>query len=691
MAKLTEDRVETRPYGEWASPLSPGDLAQGTRKVEQICLDGGAVYWVESRPDEGGRSAIMRWTPETGAEDATARWFSARTTVNSYGGGAMAVRDGLLVFTRYEKTAFPKTADQRVHLATNGRMPKPITPHGAVTYADFAIDPGHGVVYAVMEEADLITNGQPTQSLVALDLAGERPPRIPAEGGDFYASPRLSPDGTRLCWITWNYPSMPWEGTQLWVADIDPSGALRDARMVAGTPAADVNPLSNPVLQNAMRFSDEAIVNPVWSPDGTLYAVSDRIEIGGDHWANICKLAGDTLVPVTRETAEFAPPAWRLGGASFGFAGPDRIVATVTRGGLWSLVTIISSTGEMTEIDTPFTSISHLHLGDGHAVFLAGSFTDVPAIYRMSLETGALTQVRSTGPSPDPALAACLAAPEALTYASGPEGTARAHAFYFAPKNPRFQAPEGEKPPLVILIHGGPTAAASAALDMTIPFFTSRGFAVVDVNYRGSTGFGRAFRRAMYGNWGKVDVEDCLGVVAALVARGDVDPYRVVSRGGSSGGYTTLALATFTDQLSAAASYYGISNLEMIAKITDKLEAHYAELLLGPHPMASKLFRARSPLFHAARIDCPIILFQGTEDPVVPPEQAHVMIDALNAAKRPHAYTFYEGEGHGFRKARSIVESLEKELSFYGTFLGFTPADPLHRPQIFNVESDDTT
>nr|WP_249219300.1 prolyl oligopeptidase family serine peptidase [Loktanella sp. SALINAS62] len=294
--------------------------------------------------------------------------------------------------------------------------------------------------------------------------------------------------------------------------------------------------------------------------------------------------------------------------------------------------------------------------------------------------------IRDTAPPLTDAVQACIAAPTPITFASGPDGTAQAHAFHYAPQNPHFAAPTGEKPPLIILIHGGPTAAATAGLDLTIPFFTSRGFAVVDVNYRGSTGFGRNFRRAIYGGWGKVDVEDCTAAVNALVTDGHVDPYRVVSRGASSGGYTTLALATFTDLLSAAASRYGISNLEMIAKFTDKLEAHYAELLVGPYPSASKLFRARSPLFHASQIDCPIILFQGTEDPVVPPAQAHVLIDEMNARKLPHAFVFYDGESHGFRQASSIIDSVEKELSFYGTFLGFTPDGPLKPPQIFHHE-----
>ncbi|MEM9247829.1 MAG: prolyl oligopeptidase family serine peptidase, partial [Pseudomonadota bacterium] len=408
-----------------------------------------------------------------------------------------------------------------------------------------------------------------------------------------------------------------------------------------------------------MRFSDEVICAPLWSPDGRLYAVSDRSTSAGDRWANFHRFAPEQVTPVTSAEAEYAAPPWRLGGASYGFASERDTIAAATRAGTWSLERIDIETGRATPIETPFTSIRHLHVSQGAAVFEAGSFVSPAALYRMGLATGALTSVREKAPQPAPEVAACLAAPEPMTIPSGAQAEAEAHAFFYATSNPEFDAPEGEKPPLVIMIHGGPTAAAGAGLNLTIPFFTLRGFAVVDPNYRGSTGFGRAYRRAMYGGWGKVDVEDCVGAVQALVSSGRVDPYRVVSRGGSSGGYTTLALATFTDLLSAAASYYGISNLEMIARITDKLEAQYAALLVGPYPVASKLFRARSLLFHAARVDGPIIFFQGTEDPVVPPEQARVMIDEMASRQLLHAFGFYHGEsgrrvwspwGTGFRR-----------------------------------------
>ncbi|CUH22317.1 Prolyl tripeptidyl peptidase precursor [Jannaschia seosinensis] len=676
------DARETKPFGAWESPIAPADLAEGTLKIEQIKLDGDSIVWTEARPQEGGRSAVMRWTRNAGVVDVLPRWYDARSIVNSYGGGAMGVRDGMLVFTQYAAAALPKTRDQRVHRQDPGKLPVPITPLADATYADFEIDAARAVVYAVMEEAGVITRGQPTQTPVALDLAGERPPRVLAEGGDFYAAPVAGRAATGMDHLELSLDAVGGDRVKDG-RDRDPSGALHDVRKVAGSPAESEDAGTNPILKEAMRFS-EAVVQPLWSPGGVLHAVSDKVAIDGDRWNNICRCVNGTLSPITRETAELAPPAWRLGGASYGFVSDEEILAAPNRNGTSSLVRVDTATGPITVMDTPFTSIEHLCVSDGAAVFVGASFTDPPGIRRMDLATGTIELIRTTRLPLNADVAACIAAPRAMTFPTGPTGADEAHAFHYAPQNPRFVAPRDERPPLIVMIHGGPTAAARSALDLTIPFFTSRGFAVVDVNYRGSSGFGRAFRRAIYGGWGQVDVEDCVAAVGALVAEGLADPHRVVSRGGSSGGYTTLALATFTDLLSAAASYYGISNLEMIARVTDKLEAHYAELLLGPYPAAAKLFRDRSPLFHADRIDCPIILFRGTEDPVVPPDQAHVLINELNSRKRPHAYEFYEGESHGFRKASTIIGALEEELSFYGTMLGFVPSGPLKTPRIHN-------
>ncbi|MCL4798254.1 MAG: prolyl oligopeptidase family serine peptidase [Burkholderiales bacterium] len=674
----------TLPYGEWPSPITADALAAGARSFEQIAIDGADICWVEVRPDEKGRYVVMRWSPASRVEEVTPPGYSARTLVNSYGGGSMAVRERLTCFVNFAAADHPDTKDQRLYRQAPGLLPVPLTSPRNARYADCAIDARRGLLYCVMEDSGAERHGQPVQTIVALDLEGRKLPLTIAEGTDFYASPRLSPDGRRLCWISWDYPSMPWDGTALYVAELDAAGRPAVVRQIAGAPADGIDPALNPVLQEALRFSGESIVDPKWAPDGTLFFVSDRFAANGDRWWNIHRLAGDVIEPVTRKAAEFAAPPWRLGGSSYGFVSRNELLCCYTEGGRWTLARVAVDTGRIIEIDTPFSEIAHLHVGNGFAAFVGASFTRPPAIVRYDLATRTCEELRSANPNLSPEALACFAAPEAIAFATGRERAERAYAFYYAPNNPAARGPEGAKPPLLIFVHGGPTAAAGASVSLSIQFFTSRGFAVVDVNYRGSTGFGRAFRQRMYGSWGIVDVEDCVQAAKTLIERGDVDRYRVASRGGSSGGYTTLALATFTDLLTSAASYYGISDLEMIARETDKLEARYAELLVGPYPLAQKEFKARSPLHHASRIGCPLALFQGLDDPVVPPKQAQVLIDDLMARKLPVAYEFYPGESHGFRIKANIVRSLEEELAFYGEIMGFFPAGRLARPVIHN-------
>ncbi|TDL85165.1 alpha/beta hydrolase family protein [Meridianimarinicoccus aquatilis] len=678
----------TVPFGAWPSPIAPEDLAAGTVKFELTAIDGDAVWWVESRPDEQGRSVAMRWTATDGAKDVTPSGFSASTTINGYGGAALGVRDGVAWFSNLSKVAHPGTGDLRVHQQVPGEFPMPITPLVKGCYAELVPDPVRGIVFAVHQDPDRPLNGQARQTLVALDMAGKKLPVTLAEGGDFYAFPRLSPCGRKLAWITWDYPSMPWDGTRLQVAELDATGAAISVQTIGGAPASDIDPDLNPVFQNALRYSDESILEPVWGPDGTLFCVSDRLELDAVRWWNIHRVERDDLIPVTRMAAEFASPPWRLGTASYAILGDGTALAAFSKEGLWSLGRVCLTSGEVTPIDTPYSSISHVRAGDGFAVFIGGQFTAPAALVRLDLATGEMTELRNANPGLSDAAQACLPTPEVIDFATGPDGgekTQTAHAFFYPPTNPKAQAPEQDRPPLIIVIHGGPTGPAGAALSMDIAFFTSRGFAVVDVNYRGSTGFGRAYHQAMYGTWGVTDIEDCVAAARHLVALDKVDRYRIVSRGGSAGGYTTLALATFTDLLSAGASYYGISDLQAIARFTDKLEAHYAELLVGPYPAAQRVFKARSPLFHADEITCPLIIFQGEEDPVVPRAQAQVLIDALMHRGLPVAWEFFPGEGHGFKQKAHIVQSLSEELAFYGKVMGFVPSGSLMEPDIKNL------
>lgn len=683
--------VASAGFGEWVSPISPDSVAADSRRFEQVAIEGRAVYWVETRPLEGGRSVVMRSLPGAAPVEITPEGFNARTLVNSYGGGAIAVCGETVVFAQHADPSgdFTKTRDQRLYRQDPGRTPVPITRRGNLRYADGVIDAARQRIYCVMESSERLRNGQSEQSIVAIDLAGERLPILIARGADLYASPRLSPDGRRLAWIEWDYPSMPWDGTRLHVAELDEDGRAARVAHLAGHGVTPEHHGTNPLFDEVLAYSGESIVEPRWSPDGELFFVSDRLEVAGDRWWNIHRIVDGRVQPVTRLAREFAAPPWRLGGSSFGFGPDGTIFCAMTTEGTWSLGRVDIATGEVTDIASPFTDISHLHVGDGFAAFVGGSFTEPATVVRHDFGTGEWERLPSSGPKVDPKISKCYGKPETIRFATGPEKRETAHAFYYPPLNPDFAGLPDEHPPLVIQIHGGPTGAANASLNPIVPFFTSRGFAVVDVNYRGSTGFGRRFRQRLYGDWGICDIDDCVAVVEQLCAAGKADRDRVISRGGSAGGYTTLALATFTGVLKAAASYYGVSDVELVARETDKLEARYVELLvrdLGAEG-AIDIYRERSPLYFPWRISCPIILFQGLDDTIVPPDQARVIADSLRKNGLPVAAEYYEGEGHGFRIHDNIVRSLEEELSFYGLVLGFRPAGDLQKPVIENLRA----
>ncbi|MEP1353413.1 MAG: prolyl oligopeptidase family serine peptidase [Tateyamaria sp.] len=679
------DQIYT-PYGSWVSPISAGAVAAGAREFEQILIDRDTIFWVEARPEENGRSVLMSSEGGSPASDVTPVGFSVRTLVNSYGGAAAAVGDGHICFSNFAPPDFPGSKDQRIFSQTPGMQPRPITPQVRTRYADGVIRRGTDTGVWICEQSDVTLHGQDKQSLVLIDLSGERLPVTLVEGGDFYACPRLSDDGSKLCWITWDYPSMPWEGTRLFIADIDANGQLHDIVKVAGdpTPEDEIAPDLNPVLQDALRYSSESILDPKWSPDGTLYFVSDRVEVDGTRYWNVCRYRNGQVEVVTKIAGECAKPLWRLGTSGYGFVSRSEMLLSYSVEGEGRLARVDLATGNLRDLELPYSDISHLQVGNGFAAFVGGRPDAPSALVRLDLKSFETRELRVSSDDFSREIRGLVSRPEKITVPTGDGCKEATHAFFYPPSNPAFQADPKDQPPLLIFVHGGPTAATATSLNLEIQYFTSRGFAVVDMNYRGSTGFGRAYRQKMYGAWGVVDTQDCVAAARHLIDQGRADRYRIASRGGSSGGYTTLALATFTDLLTAAASYYGISNLEMIATDTDKLEAHYAEMLVGPWPRANKVFKERSPLFHVQDIKCPMIIFQGLDDPVVPPDQAQVMIDALLTAGLPVSWTFFAGESHGFKMRKNIVAALEQELVFYGSVMGFTPAGDLTQPEIKN-------
>ena len=470
-----------------------------------------------------------------------------------------------------------------------------------------------------------------------------------ASGRDFYMNPRLSPDGNRLCWLEWDHPNMPWDGCELWVAGINADGSIGEKTLVAGG-------------------NRESVFQPEWAPDGVLHFASDRTD-----WWNLYAVIDGTVTPIHSETAEYGLPGWTFGMSTYAFPDNDSILAASTRMGIWSLELIDRKTGVATPVDLPSTTLSQIQAENGVGLVLAASPVEDTALVRIRLASGDLDVLRRASASE--LERAYLSVPGAVTFPTT-DGQV-AHAFYYAPHNQDFTGLEGERPPLMVISHGGPTGSTDTALDMDIQFWTSRGYAVLDVNYRGSTGYGRPYRDALQDTWGIYDVDDCVAGAEHLVGEGLADPDRMIIKGGSASGFTTLAALTFRDTFAIGSSHYGISDLEAMALDTHKFESRYLDGLIGPYPEAKDVYIARSPIHHVDGLSCPLILFQGTEDKVVPPNQAEMMYDAVKAKGIPVALILYEGEQHGFRKAENIRNVLESELTFFSKVFGLTPADPM--------------
>ena len=643
---MTEPQVA--PYGSWRSPITSDLIVAGTVSFEQIQLDGDDIYWTERRPAEGGRSVVVRRTADGQTQDLTPPGFNARTMVHEYGGGAYTVSDGVVYFSNF--------ADQRLYRQDPGAAPRPITPEAPLRYADGVVDRRRGRLICVREDHTQ-AGREAVNTLVAVDLAGEQEARVLVAGNDFYAAPRLSPDGSRLAWLTWNHPNMPWDGTELWVGTLVPDGSVERAELVAGGP-------------------NESIFQPEWSPDGVLHFVSDRTG-----WWNLYRWRAGRVEPLHTMEAEFGLPQWVFGMSTYGFAAADRIVCAFTTGGIWQLALLDVATGVFEPLEIPYTVVNAVCAARGRAVFIGGAPTEPRSVVQLDLATRRVDVLRrSSAVAIDPGY---VSIPQAIGFPT--VGGRTAHAFFYPPRNRDYVAPPGERPPLLVLSHGGPTSATTNELDLGIQFWTSRGIAVLDVNYGGSTGYGRAYRQRLDGQWGIVDVDDCVHGARYLVEHGEVDGNRLAIRGGSAGGYTTLCALTFRDVFKAGASYYGVADLERLAADTHKFESRYLDRLIGPYPEQRERYRERSPIHFTDRLACPVILFQGLDDKVVPPNQAELMLAALRAKGLPVAYVAFEGEGHGFRKAENIKRALDGELYFYARVFGFELADPVEPVPIENL------
>jgi len=637
--------VETAPYGSWRSPITAELTASSSVWLGDVQLAGGGVYWSEMRPDEKGRRVVVEYRDGV-VRDRTPVGHNARTTVHEYGGAPYTIVEGAVYFSNFE--------DQLLYRCEEGGAPVRVAGGLAQRHADYVYDP-RGRLICVREDHGA-GRDEAVNSLVAISLRDGSSVTL-AGGNDFYSSPRLSPDGDRLAFLTWNHPNMPWDGCELWVAEVEGDGSLGEMKLVAGGP-------------------DESIVQPEWGPDGVLHFVSDR---GG--WWNLSRWRDGAVGAVYSMEAEFGGPSWVFGLTYYGFEKPGSIIATYSRDGFKHMARIDTEKGALEEVETPYTELRCLKVGDGYAVFVGGNYKTAPEVTWLDLASGETKVLRR---SDEAAVAeGYLSTPSPIEYPT--EGGSTAHGIYYPPANRDYAAPAGELPPLMVRVHGGPTADVTTTLSWGIQFWTSRGFAVVDVNYGGSTGYGREYMRRLIGNWGVVDVDDSVNAARYLVGEGLADLGRTVIRGGSAGGYTTLCALAFRDFFAAGASYYGLSDLEVFVGDTHKFESRYLHSLVGPYPERRDLYNERSALYHLDGIGVPMIVFQGLEDKVVPPNQAELIVEALREKGLPVAYIAFEGEQHGFRMAGNISRSLEAELYFYSRVFGFTPADELEPVHIENL------
>lgn len=629
----------TRSYGCWPSPITAGHVAAAGRRFADLCTDPaepGTLYWNESRPDEAGRCTLMRQPAGGACENLLDAPYNARSAVHEYGGGTFAVHAGTLWFVN--------GADQAIYRrAVDGAVSRLTPADDPARYADLQYDGMRHDLIAVAETPR--ADDEPQASIVRLRADGTA--ETIAQGHDFYASPRLSPGGDRLVWLAWNHPAMPWDNTELWQAAIAPDGRIGRAECVHAGP-------------------EESLFGPLFDPDGRLYVVSDA-----DDWWNVHRESeAGGLRQITHEAAEFAVPQWVFGQKTCAFDSAGRLFGLSTADGLWRLGVVDVTAGTYTTVTVDATHMEQLvATADGLALVAADEATPRRIVRLTDAASGGSPRVevvRTTAGLPDSA----LSRPQPMAYATA--GGDTAHALFYPPANAEFSAPDDELPPLLIKCHGGPTGATSSALDARIQYWTSRGYAVLDVNYRGSTGYGRAYRNKLAGAWGVADVQDCVHGARQLAADDRIDPQRVLISGSSAGGYTVLCVLAFTDLAAAGASYYGIGDLGALLATTHKFESRYLKRLIGDD---AAVFDARSPLKHAENLSCPVLFLQGLEDKVVPPDQAKAMADALRRQGVPVAHVTFAREQHGFRDAANIRHAIEAERAFYERIFGLAADD----------------
>src|SRR6266480_3325683 len=636
-------------FGSWKSPITSDLIVSETIKFGQVVLDGSDIYWIERRPAESGRCVIVRRTPDGNRTDILPHPYNARTSVHEYGGGSFTVSDGSIYFSNF--------SDQHVYRLILGSIPQPIAFTEHMRYADYVIDHRRNRMICVREDHSL-SDLEPANTLVSVSLDGSGKSQVLVSGSDFYSSPRISPDGSRLAWLTWNHPNMPWDSTELWIGKIEEDGSIVESQRITGS-------------------THESIFQPEWSPDGILHFVSDNAG-----WWNLYRWQDEGAVALHEMEAEFGVPQWAFGYSTYAFVSSHAIVCSFIKQGTAYLGYLDTTTGKLDCIGSPYSRIEWVQSSPEYAVFICSSPTESLAVVKLDLDKLSIQELHQSNEVRIEDDYLSIAEPIEFPTEHG----LTAYAFFYPPKSRDYTAPTGELPPLLVESHGGPTGMTYSELDLGIQYWTSRGIAVLDVNYGGSTGYGRTYRQRLDGQWGVVDVDDCVNGAHYLVEQGLVDGNRLAITGGSAGGFTTLCALTFHNVFKAGASHYGISDLEALVRDGHKFESHYERSLIGPYPERRDLYHARSPINFVDRLSCPIIFFQGLEDKVVPPNQAELMVTALRAKKLPVAYIAFEGEQHGFRQAKNIKRTLDAELHFYSRIFNFIPADAVELVHIENLE-----
>ena len=621
----------TSAYGSWSSPIQSNLITADSVSLDELQLHPSGTYWLERRPEEQGRCVIIKHANGQNC-DLIPKPYSARSRAHEYGGGVYCIAD--------KGVYFVNDSDQNIYFCGTDSLPVAITQNSNCCYADLIIDEPRQRLICIQQQCD---DSEDINTLVVIDLATKKIHGLHS-GNDFYASPRPSPCGKKLSWLTWNHPDMPWDKTQLWLADIDDQHQLHTCRTI-----------QHPESEHASIFQ------PEWSPDNQLYFVSD---ISG--WWNLYRYQNGSIQTICHEKLEFGLPQWVFAQSSYAFSSDNTILCAPIDNGVARLSLLDTHSGALKTVPTEWNSFCSIQANGDHYSFIAASPKSFPEV--ISLQSGQSQSLRQS----------CQTQLDAGYYSYGQaihfktRHNDNAFAIYYAPANKDFLAATDEKPPLIVLCHGGPTAMADPSLDMRKQYWTSRGFALLDVNYSGSTGFGREYRERLNGNWGIRDAEDCCDAAQHLVETGLADPERLIIKGGSAGGYTVLCALTFHDTFSAGASYYGIGELESLLTDTHKFESRYLDRLVGPYPECKAIYQQRSPINYVDRLNCPVIFFQGTEDKVVPKEQAEKMFVALKDKGIPVAYVPFKGEQHGFRKAETIQRALEAEYAFYVRVFGIS-------------------